>query len=75
MRRQHLVAWLALCLLGAILGLFLALILAAPNAALVAGPFLLEMLPHPSFYWPYPAFGVVIAGLTFYIVRLLRNSN
>jgi hypothetical protein len=37
---------------------FLAVILAAPNTATVSGPFVLELLPHPDLYWPYPSFAV-----------------
>jgi hypothetical protein len=67
--------WLVVCLLGAVLGLFLGVILSSPSSALVSGPFFLQVLPHPSLYWPYPTFGVLIAALTFYLVRLLKNSN
>jgi len=67
--------WLAVCLLGGVSGLFLGLIMASPSNALVSGPFFLQLLPHPSLYWPYPTFGVVIAALVFCLVGLLRNSN
>jgi hypothetical protein len=56
-------------------GLFLAVILASPDSALVSGPIFLQVLPHPSLYWPYPVFGFVIAGIAFYVARLVRNSN
>lgn len=68
-------ALLVACVLGAVSGLFLSLILASPSNALVAGPYFLEVLEHPSLYWPYPMFGALIAALTFYLVNLLKNSN
>jgi hypothetical protein len=61
---------LPVCLLGAVSGFFLAVIIAAPTTATVSGPFMLELLPHPELYWPYPAFGAVIAGLSWVVIRL-----
>ena len=55
--------FIPVCLLGAVSGFFLAVILATPNTATVSGPFVLELLPHPDLYWPYPSFGALIAAL------------
>jgi hypothetical protein len=74
MKRQR-TGWLVVCLLGAVSGLFLALILASPGSALVSGPFFLQVLAQPILYWPYPTFGVLIALLTFYLARLVSNPN
>jgi hypothetical protein len=43
--------------------------------AIDVGPIFLAVLPHPTAYWPYPAFGLVIAALIFYLVGVIRNSN
>ncbi len=68
--------WLVVCLLGAIAGLFLGVILSSPSrGALVVGPYFLQILPDPSLYWPYPIFGAAIAVLIFYLTKLLKNSN
>ena len=32
-------------------------------------------LSHPASYWPWPLFGLIITGLTFYGLQLLRSSN
>lgn len=61
------------CLIGAVSGFLLALILAAPNTATVSGPFVLELLPHPDLYWPYPSFGALIAVLAW--VLTLRTAK
>jgi hypothetical protein len=61
------------CLLGAVSGFFLAVILATPNTATVSGRFVLELLPHPELYWPYPSFGVLIAALAW--VATLRTRK
>lgn len=71
-QREHQVAGLVICLLGAVLGLFLAVILASLQNALVIGASLLAVLRYPQLYWPYPTFGLLIAGLAFYAWRLLR---
>jgi len=66
-------AWVAVCALGAALGFFIALI--GAGVSFQIGPIMLQILPHPSLYWPYPVFGLVIAALIFYLAGVLRNSN
>jgi hypothetical protein len=62
------------CLLGAVSGFFLAVILATPNTATVSGPFVLELLPHPELYWPYPSFGALIAALAWLATLRTRKK-
>jgi cell division protein FtsX len=71
--RGHLLAGLIISILGGIIGLFLATILALPSGALVVGKYLPEMLSHPEWYWPYPTFGFLIAALSFYAAKILRG--
>jgi hypothetical protein len=66
-------AWVAVCALGGVLGFFVAIV--GAGISFQIGPILLQILPHPSLYWPYPTFGLVIAALTFYLAGVLRNSN
>jgi len=83
-KREHQVAWVAICLIGAIAGLifgwFQSPIYRLTKDA-VSGPWanstsiFLWWLQSPSIYWPWPAFGALLAGLAFYTSRLLRAAN
>jgi hypothetical protein len=66
---------LAVCILGAVTGLFFAVVMFNPNNGLLAGDWVLDALAQPRRIWPYPTFGAVIAGLIFYVVLELKNSN
>jgi hypothetical protein len=80
-KREHQIAWIVICLVGAIVGL-LAAWFQSPFYQLchdsISGEWanctrvLLEWLPHTSLYWPLPMFGALIAGLTFYAGHLFR---
>jgi len=75
--REHKAAWGVITLLGAILGMLLGWLWSpfshAPGIAV--GALFMVWLQAPEAYWPWLAFGALISGLTFYFVRLLRDSN
>jgi hypothetical protein len=83
-KREHLIAWVLFCVVGAMVGLLFAW-LQDPFYGICQSSFsgewancarvFLEWLPHPMLYWPMVAFGVLIPGVTFYAVQLLRTSN
>jgi hypothetical protein len=70
-RREHQVAWLVTCVLGALVGLCFGFILSlAQSGGSVAGPWLAVWIQVPQLYWPWPVFGAAIAGLASYAARL-----
>jgi hypothetical protein len=71
-KREHQLAWLLTCALGGVVGLFTAFWRTEWAATYEAGQTFPTWLGFPLFYWPWPMFGVVIAGLLFYIVKLLK---
>ena len=78
-RREHQVAWLATCLLGAVAGLVfgfvVSLSLEHSTETRAVGTWLLVWLQIPEMYWPWPIFGALGAGLATYAVRLWKISN
>jgi hypothetical protein len=83
-RRERLVAWLVICLIGAMAGLLFGWFQSPfyrmaqanlsgmwANSALVV----LAWLQNVNLYWPWPAFGALIAGLAYYAAELLRISK
>ncbi len=82
-KRQHQVAAIAFCAVGAIAGIFLAWMdspfrqLSSHSVsgewANVTNVFLL-WLSHVGLYWPWPLMGACAAGLAFYGVQLTRHS-
>ncbi len=78
--REHQLAWLVTCLLGAVVGLFIGFVVdlerSAGTAALSTGWYFSEVwIQAPGHYWPWPTFGAVIVGLGTYAMRLWRISN
>ncbi len=71
-RREHQVAWAATCLLGAIVGQFVGFLHWQWAYTPQAGQLFATWLTYPETYWPWPTFGVLIAGLGFYIARLIK---
>jgi hypothetical protein len=76
-RRQYQVALIAFCIVGGMAGLFFAWTESAvrtmANYTVGVDPsrtFLLWLL-RPAGYWPWPLFGVVFVGLTFYAAMLV----
>jgi hypothetical protein len=82
-RSEQLLAGAIFCILGAIGGIFFAWMQSAFHSMAVSnlsgewadysGVFLL-WLRH-AHYWPWPTMGALVAGLTFYAIRLLSTSN
>jgi MFS family permease len=77
-RREYQLAWIVLCIVGGMAGLFFAWMESGTrmmtNYTLnvdVTWVFLLWLL-HPSGYWLWSAFGIVFIGLTFYAAMLVR---
>ena len=73
-KKEHQLALIVTCVLGAVLGMLFGFTvsLASFGAPDAVGTWFDAWLQNPDFYWPWPVFGVVIAGLTFYAVRLCR---
>jgi hypothetical protein len=83
-RREHQLAWFLICVIGGIVGLLSAWFQSpfyAISHASLSGEFanstrvFFVWLPNVALYWPWPMFGAVISGLTFYVFQLLRISN
>jgi len=82
-KREHKVAGIAFCAVGAIAGILLAW-LDSPirefSSHYVSGEwanstkFFLQWLAHVELYWPWPAIGGCTVGLAFYAVQLTRHS-
>ena len=78
---EHKFAWVIFCVIGGLLGLLFAW-LQDPFYAVchtsISGEgsnctrMLFTWLPNVALYWPLPVFGALIAGLTFYALRLLQ---
>jgi hypothetical protein len=60
------------CILGAVVGLFVGFIVFAVSVARGTGEVFAHWIARPSLYWPWPTFGVAISGLTFCLIRILR---
>jgi hypothetical protein len=81
--REHQAALVIICVIGGIVGLLLAWF-HSPffriSQASVSGEWanptrvFFTWLPNVELYWPWPAFGAVIAGLAFYAFRLVKIS-
>jgi hypothetical protein len=77
-RREHQVAWIAFCILGAMAGLFFAWtesgVRAMVNYTVEGNPSLMLFLwlLHPSRYWQWPLFGIIFFGLAFYAAMLIK---
>ena len=78
-KRQHQVAGLAFCAVGAIAGIFFAWMdspfrqLSSHSMANASNVFLL-WLSHVDSYWPWPLMGACFTGLAFYGLQLTRRS-
>jgi uncharacterized membrane protein YhaH (DUF805 family) len=64
--REHQLAWLIICVLGAVLGFFLGFVL-WENRRYGFG----DWIGSPDEYRPWLVFGAAVAGITFYALRLL----
>jgi hypothetical protein len=83
-KREHQLAWVVICMIGAIIGLLFAWF-QDPFYQLchtsLSGQWanctrvFFEWLPNVGLYWPLPMFGALITGLTFYAVRLLTVGD
>lgn len=74
-KREHQHAWVIVSLSGAIAGLLLGFIHSPYFAVLGTWQAFVVWLSHSASYWPWPLFGLLITGLTFYGVQLFRSSN
>ncbi len=75
--RDHQVACVVVCSLGAVFGLFVGFfsVVATARSGFTAGALFKFWIQRPDLYWPWPTFGAVIAGLAFYAVRILRRPR
>jgi hypothetical protein len=82
-KRQHQLAGIAFCAVGAIAGIFLAWMdspLRQLSSHSVSGEWanatnvFLLWLSHVGLYWPWPLMGACAAGFAFYGVQLTRHS-
>jgi hypothetical protein len=81
--RQHQVAGIALCLVGAIAGVFFAWIespFRQMSSHSISGEWadatnvFVLWLSHVELYWPWPLMGAISVGLAFYAGRLIKKS-
>jgi hypothetical protein len=81
-KREHQVAGVDVCLIGAAAGLLFAWLDSPMHkmaAASLSGEWanptrvFLEWLPYYQLYWPWPALGALVAGLGFYALKLGRT--
>jgi hypothetical protein len=76
-KRENQLAWVLVTLLGAIIVVLLGWLwspLSHPDRLTVGQAFII-WIGYPTFYWPWFAFGEIVAALAFYVSRLLANSN
>jgi hypothetical protein len=82
-RRQHQVAGIVFCVVGAIAGIFFAWLdspLRILSSHSVSGQWanasdtFLLWLSHVGLYWPWPVMGACAAGLAFYGFQLAKHS-
>jgi len=77
--RQHQVAGMAFCAVGAIGGILFAWMdspmrqIASHVSGVNAADFFLNWLSHVDLYWPWPVIGACAAGLAFYGLQLSRR--
>jgi hypothetical protein len=81
-KREHVVAWILVCVVGALIGLLFAW-LQDPFYQLchtsISGQWancsrvFLGWLAHVTLYWPMVTFGVLIPGVAFYAFQLARK--
>jgi hypothetical protein len=70
---EHQIAWIVACLLGAVVGVLYGFSHSQfGSVGAGQGVHFLFWLQHPEFYWHWASFGAVIAGLAFYLARLLK---
>ena len=82
-KREHQLAGIVACLIGAMAGIFFAWMQSAPHSMSVinlsgewadyTNVFLLWL--RYGHYWPWPLLGAVTAGLTVYALQLFRTQN
>ncbi len=82
-KREHLLAGVIFCVIGAIGGIFFAWMQSAFHAIAISNlsgewadysrVFLVWL--RDAYYWPWPTMGALVAGLSFYAARLLKASN
>ena len=74
-RRDHQLALVIISLTGAVAGVLFGFIHSPYFEILGRWQVFAAWLSHPASYWPWPLFGLIITGLTFYGLQLLRSSN
>jgi hypothetical protein len=74
-KREHQHALIIISLFGTIAGVLLGFIHSPYFAIFGTWQAFASWLSNPASYWPWPLFGFIITGVTFYGVQLLRSSN
>jgi fructose-specific phosphotransferase system IIC component len=74
-KREHQLAWAIVSAVGAGLGLILGFIHSPFFSMSQTWQALTMWLSSLDSYWPWPLFGFLITGVTFYAVQLFRSSN
>jgi hypothetical protein len=73
---MRVLAGFVICLLGAFIGLTVWVIaMVAQGEAFTAGIILPQLIQNPTIYWPLPALGAIVAGLSFLAAEILRRAN
>jgi len=71
-KHEHQVAWIVASALGAAVALLYGFSRSRYSAGESGGALFALWLERPELYWHWPMMGAVIAGLVFYLIRLLR---
>jgi hypothetical protein len=69
---EHQLAWVVACILGGGVGVLSAYNFFLSRGWAITGDAFLQWLQHTEFYWHWMLLGAVIAGLSFYLARLLK---
>lgn len=72
--REVQIAWFVTWIIGAIVGMIFAWLQTPFHEAPQASRLFLLWLPNVALYWPWSVIGAILAGLSFYVVRLLRTG-
>jgi len=70
-KREHQLAGLLVCVIGGIVGLLFGWLQTPFSRDQQATAFFLEWISNLHWYWPWPLLGALLAGLTFYVAKLL----
>jgi hypothetical protein len=74
-RHEHQLAWIVACALGAAIGLLYGFSRVPFGSYTMHSAYFLLWLQNPEWYWHWAVMGAAVAGLAFYLMRLLKNGD